>query len=255
MGTQVSQIAIPFIAVVVLRASTFQVALLAAVEMLPFILVALPAGAWLDRVRRRPVLIAGDVGRAIALLSIPITYSLGVLTIWQLYAVGFVTGILTVLFDVADQSYLPVLLDSDDLVEGNAWLQFSASAARIVGPGFGGGLIALVAAPFAVVVDAVSFLVSGGLISLIRKKEAKPERKLAADGSHASLRQEIAEGLRYVLGDRHLRKIAACTGTSNFGSSIALAVFPVFVYAELGLSPGLVGAALGLGVSECSSRP
>jgi MFS family permease len=247
MGTQVSQIAIPFIAVVVLRASTFQVALLAAVEMLPFILVALPAGAWLDRVRRRPVLIAGDVGRAIALLSIPITYSLGVLTIWQLYAVGFVTGILTVLFDVADQSYLPVLLDSDDLVEGNAKLQISTSAARIVGPGFGGGLIALVAAPFAVVVDAVSFLVSGGLISLIRKKEAEPERELAADGSQTSLRQEIAEGLRYVLGDRHLRKIAACTGTSNFGSSIALAVFPVFAYAELGLSPGLVGAALGLG--------
>jgi MFS family permease len=247
MGTQVSQIAIPFIAVVVLRTSTFQVALLATVEMLPFILFALPAGAWLDRVRRRPVLIAGDVGRAIALLSIPIAYSLGGLTIWQLYAVGFVTGILTVLFDVADQSYLPVLLDADDLVEGNAKLQISASAAQIVGPGLGGGLIALVAAPFAVVVDAASFLVSGGLISLIRQKETKPERKAAADGSHTSLRQEIAEGLRYVLGDRYLRKIAACTGTSNFGSSIAFAVLPVFVYAELGLSPGLVGAALGLG--------
>jgi MFS family permease len=247
MGTQVSLIAMPFIAAFVLRAPTFQVALLGAVEMLPFILFALPAGAWLDRVRRRPVLIAGDIGRAIAFVSIPIAYSLGVLTIWQLYAVGFVTGILTVLFDVADQSYLPVLLDADDLVEGNAKLQISASAAQIVGPGFGGGLIALVAAPFAVIVDAASFLISGGLISLIRKREAKPERKVAADGSQTSLRYEIAEGLRYVLGDRHLRMIAACTGTSNFGSSVAFAVFPVFVYVELGLSPGLIGAALGLG--------
>jgi MFS family permease len=247
MGTQVSQIAIPFIAVVVLKAPVFQVALLGTMEMLPFILFALPAGAWLDRVRRQPVLIAGDVGRAVALVSIPIAYSLGIMTIWQLYAVGFVTGILTVLFDVADQSYLPVLLEADDLVEGNAKLQISASAAQIVGPGLGGGLIALVAAPFAVVVDAASFVVSGGLISLIRKRETKPERKVGADGSHTSLRHEIAEGLQYVLGDRHLRMIAASTGTSNFGSSIAFAVFPVFAYAELRLSPGLVGAAFGLG--------
>jgi MFS family permease len=247
MGTQVSQIAIPFIAVVVLKTPVFQVALLGTVEMLPFILFALPAGAWLDRVRRQPVLIAGDVGRAIALVSIPIAYSLGVLTIWQLYAVGFVTGILTVLFDVADQSYLPVLLEADDLVEGNAKLQISGSAAQIVGPGLGGGLIALVAAPFAVIVDAASFLVSGGLISLIRQRETKPERKVAADGSHTSLRHEITEGLQYVLGDRHLRMIAASTGTSNFGSSIAFAVFPVFAYAELRLSPGIVGGALGLG--------
>jgi len=246
MGTQVSQIAIPFIAVV-LNASTFQVALLGMFEMLPFIVFALPAGAWLDRVRRQPVLIAGDLGRAIALLSIPVAYSLGVLTIWQLYIVGFVAGSLTVLFDVADQSYLPVLLDAEDLVEGNAKLQISASAAQIVGPGLGGGLIGLVAAPFAVVVDAASFLVSGGLISLIRKRETKPERKLVADGSHASLRTEIVEGLRYVLGNRYLRMIAACTGTSNFGSSVAFAVFPVFVYRELGLNPGVVGAAYGLG--------
>ena len=247
MGTQVSQMAIPFIAAVVLSVSPFQLALLGTFEMLPFILFTLPAGAWLDRVRRRPVLIAGDFGRAIALLSIPIAYSLGVLTIWQLYAVGFVTGILTVLFDVADQSYLPVLLEVDDLVEGNAKLQISASAAQIVGPAFGGGLIAVFAAPFAVIVDAVSFLISGGLISLIGKHEAKPERKLAADGSHTSLRVEIAEGLRYVLGNRYLRMIAASTGTSNLGTSLAFSIFAIYAYVELGLSPGLVGLAFGLG--------
>jgi len=247
MGTQVSQMAIPFIAAVVLGVSPFQLSLLGTFEMLPFILFTLPAGAWLDRVRRRPVLIAGDFGRAIALLSIPAAYSLGILTIWQLYAVGFVTGILTVLFDVADQSYLPVLLDADDLVDGNAKLQIPASAAQIVGPGIGGVLIGLVAAPFAVVVDAISFFTSGGLISLIRTPEAKPQRKLAADGSHTSLRQEISEGLRYVLGNPYLRMIAGSTGTSNLGSSLAFSIFPIFVYIELGLAPGLVGMAFGLG--------
>jgi MFS family permease len=247
MGSQVSQIAIPFIAAVVLHASAFEVALLGTFELLPFILFALPAGAWLDRVRRRPVLILGDFGRAAALVSIPIAYGLGVLTVWQLYAVGFTTGLLTVFFDVADQSYLPVLIDAEDLVEGNAKLQIPASAAQIVGPGIGGGLIGLVAAPFTILIDAASFVVSGVLISLIRKPEPKPERKLAADGSHTSLRQEIAEGLRYVTGNRYLRMIAGSTATSNLGTSIAFSIFPVFAYVQLRLSPGLVGAAFGIG--------
>jgi MFS family permease len=247
MGSQVSQIAIPYIAAVVLHAAAFQVALLGGLEMLPFILFALPAGAWLDRVRRRPVLIAGDLGRAAALITIPIAYAFGVLTVWQLYAVGFVAGTLTVFFDVADQSYLPVLLEEDELVDGNAKLQISASAAQVFGPGLGGGLIGLVAAPFAVIVDAVSFVASGGLISLIRKNESKPERKIAADGSRTSLRQEIAEGLRYVIGNRYLRMIAGCTGTSNLGSSIAFSIFPIFAYVQLGLSAGLIGLASGLG--------
>ncbi len=247
MGSQVSQLAIPFIAAVVLGAPVFEVALLGTVEMLPFILFTLPAGAWLDRVRRRPVLVAGDLGRAAVLLTIPIAYAFGVLTIWQLYAVGFTAGLLTVLFDVADQSYLPVLLDADDLVEGNAKLQFSSAGAQIVGPAFAGGIIGLAAAPFAIVIDAVSFVVSGGLISLIRKHEAKPARRLADDGSQTSLRQEIAEGLHYVLGNRYLRMIAASTGTSNFGSSMVFAIFAVYVYVNLGLSPALVGLTFGLG--------
>ncbi len=251
MGSQVSLMAIPYIAAKVLHASAFEIGLLAAVEMLPFVLFTLPAGAWLDRVRRRPVLIAGDFGRAAALITIPIAYALGWLTIWQLYAVAFTTGFLTVLFDVADQSYLPVLLEPDDLVEGNANLQISSSAAQIVGPGFGGGLIALVTAPFAVVVDAISFLVSGSLISLVRKHEPKPGRKLRADGSGTSLRQEIAEGLRYVGGNGYLRMIAGSTGTFNLGTSLAFSIFPLFAYVELGLSAALVGLAFsiaGLGV-------
>ena len=247
MGSQVSQLAIPFIAAVVLNSSALEVALLGAVEMAPFILFALPAGAWLDRVRRRPVLIAGDLGRGLALLSIPIAYALGSLTIWQLYAVGFVTGSLTVLFDVADQSYLPVILERADLVEGNAKLSLPQSSAQIVGPGFGGGLIGLLGAPFAVIVDAVSFFASGALIALIRKPEPKPQRLIATDGTHTSLRQEIAEGLRHVLGNNYLRMIAGSTATSNLGTSIAFSIFPIFAYRELGLSVALVGALFGLG--------
>ena len=247
MGSQVSQFAIPYIAAVVLGAPPLQVALLVTIEMLPFILFALPAGAWLDRVRRRPVLVAGDFGRAAALITIPIAYALGVLTIWQLYVVGFTTGLLTVLFDVADQSYLPALLDPDDLVEGNAKLQLPGAAAQIVGPGFAGELIGLIAAPFTVVVDVISFVLSGGLIAVVRKHEPKPVRRLAADGTQTNLRQEMAEGLRFVLGNRYLRMIAGSTATSNFGSSMAFSIYAVYVFVELGLTPALVGLASGLG--------
>jgi MFS family permease len=247
MGSQVSQLAIPFIAAVVLRASPLEVAMLGAVEMTPFILLTLPAGAWLDRVRRRPVLIAGDFGRGLALLTIPIAYAAGFLTIWQLYAVGFVAGSLTVLFDVADQSYLPALLSSDELVEGNSKLSISQASAQVIGPAFAGGLIGIIAAPFAIVADAVSFFASGGLISLIRNREPKPERRRTESGAQTSLRQEIGEGLRYVAGNRYLRMIAGSTATSNFGSSILFSIFPIYVYVELGLQVGLVGVALGLG--------
>ena len=247
LGSAISTLAIPYLAAAILRASPLEVALLGTVQMAPFIIFTLPAGAWLDRVRRRPVLIAGDLGRGLALLTIPVAYVAGVLTIWQLYVVALVTGFLTVLFDVADQSYLPALVDREDLVQGNAKLSLSQSSAQIVGPGLGGGLVGLVGAPFAVIADAVSFFISGGLISLIRKPEAKPERRRAEDGSHTSLRHEIAEGLRYVLGNQHLRMIAASTATSNLGTSLAYAVFPIFVYVELGLKPELIGLAMGLG--------
>ena len=246
-GSTVSQLAIPFIATVVLFSNPLEVSLLGVVEMAPFILLALPAGAWLDRVRRRPVMIAGDIGRGLALLTIPIAFAVGHLTIWQLYAVGFLTGSLTVLFDVANQSYLPALLERDDLIEGNSKLQFPQAGAQVVGPAFGGGLIGLVGAPFAVIVDATSFFASGALISLIRKHEPVPERRVGSDGAHTSLREDIVEGLRYVLGNRYLRMTAGSTATSNLGTSIAFSIFPIFVFRELGLNVALVGAAFGLG--------
>jgi MFS family permease len=246
LGSQVTLIAIPYIALTSLHASVFQVSLLAAVEMLPFLLFTLPAGAWLDRVRRRPVLIAADIGRGVALLSIPVAYLAGAMSIWQLFAVAFVTGTFTAFFDVADQSFLPGLVDRGDLVEGNARLQVSYSTAQIGGPTLAGNLIQIVAAPFAIVVDALSFFISGGLVSAIRKREDKPERVLDADGRSMSLRTEISSGLRFVVGNRYLRPIAACTGTSNLFGAALFGVFPVLIWRELDLPPAFFGTVMGL---------
>src|SRR3954468_9595685 len=143
LGSQVTLLALPLIAITVLNATTFEVGLLSAVEFAPFILVGLPAGVIVDRRSKRPILIAADIGRLLALASVPIAYELDALTLGQLYAVAFVTGVLTVFFDVAYQSYLPVLVARDQLVEGNAKLSVTDSAATVIGPSIAGALIDL----------------------------------------------------------------------------------------------------------------
>ncbi len=253
-GTQVSLIAIPVVAIFLLHAQAYQVALLGTVEFLPFLLFTLPAGAWVDRLPRRLILVAGDLGRALSLASIPIAWELGALTIWQLYLVGFINGTLTVFFDVADQSFLPAILEPDDLVEGNSQLQVSASAAQVLGQPLGGGIVGLFGAPLAVIADAISFVASGGLIFWIRKREPKRAEAAPAGGflaPVAGLRGEIAEGLRYVTGHPYLRYIAASTGLSNLFSNMAFATLAVFVYTDLGLTPfqfGLIGGIGSIGV-------
>ena len=147
-GTQISLLALPLVAVTLLDASPFEVALLGTIEFLPFILFSLPAGAWVDRLRRRPILIVGRHRSGDRRwLSIPIAFVLDVLTIWQLYVVGFVAGTLTVLFDVAYQSYLPSLVERDQLVDGNGKLEISRTLAQTAGPALGGGLIGVITAP------------------------------------------------------------------------------------------------------------
>ena len=247
-GSQVSVLAIPFMATVLLRASAFEVALLTTLQFLPFLLFTLPAGAWLDRMRRRPVLIAGDLVRLVALGTIPVTWALGVLTIWQLYLVSFVAGVATVFFDVAYQSYLPVLVEREALVEGNGKLQASEAAAAVVGPGFGGGLISLVGAPFAVIADALSYLASALFVSRIEKEEPHPEAaRLAAGLAREPLRRQVAEGLRFVLANPYLRSIAGATSSSNLFSNMIWGILPVFLYRELGLSAATAGVIFGIG--------
>ncbi len=249
LGSQVSLLALPLVAITVLHASTLEVGLLSTAEFAPFILVGLPAGVWVDRLRRRPVLIAGDLGRALALASIPLAYWLDMLSIGQLYAVGFVTGVLTVFFDVAYQSYLPSLVEPEQLIEGNAKLEISNSGASIAGPGLAGGLIQLVTAPLAVLADAVSFLVSAVFVSTIRRHEPAPAVAGREDPARARgrMRREIAEGLRYVLGHRLLRWIAVTTASSNLFGSMITAILVLYLVRQLGMSPGLIGVVMTVG--------
>jgi MFS family permease len=247
-GTQVSQLAIPLVAALILKVPPFEFALLGVLEFLPFILFSLPAGAWVDRLRRRPILIIGDLGRALSLASIPVAYALGGLTIWQLYMVGFVNGVLTVFFDVAYQSYLPSLVDRDQILEGNSKLEVSRTIAQTAGPTVGGALVGLISAPFAIIMDSLSFLGSAFFVWGIRSGEPTPDRHVDAHGvPREGLRREVAAGLRYVVGNRYLRSIAACTGSSNLFSNMAFATFLLFVVQDLHLEPLMIGVVFGLG--------
>ena len=241
-GTQVSLLALPLIAIVQLHASVFVVAALGMVEQLPFLLFALPAGVWVDRLARRPILIAGDAGRALTLASIPLAAVFYHVTITQLFVVGFVTGVLTVFFDVAYQSYLPSLVERDQLVEGNSKLQVSASAAQIGGPGAAGALIAALTAPYAIVADAASYGASVLFMLGIRKREHVAARRAPSDG--ASMKTELFEGIRYVTGNRYLRAIAACTANSNFFGNVCYSILLVYVVRRLDLTAQLIGIVL-----------
>ncbi|MDQ3870846.1 MAG: MFS transporter [Chloroflexota bacterium] len=247
-GTQVSLLAVPTVAILLLGASAFEVALLGTIEFLPFILFTLPAGVWVDRLRRRPVLIVGDLGRAVSLLSIPVAYALGVLSIYQLYVVGFVNGVLTVFFDVAWQSYLPSLVDRDQIVEGNSKLEITRSGSQIGGPALAGYLIQVVGAAWAIVADALSFLGSALFVLRIRKQEAVPVGNAHRDAqTRPGMRTEVMEGLRYVLRHPYLRPIAACTGSSNLFTNLVFAIYLVYAYRELALDPAVVGLVFAVG--------
>ncbi|MEY9872405.1 MFS family permease [Streptacidiphilus sp. MAP12-33] len=254
-GSTVSQLALPLVAVLALHASTFQVGLLTACETAAFVLVGLPAGAWVERMRFRSVLVAGDAARAVLLAWVPLAAWLGVLDMGQLYVVGLATGVSTVFFDVAYQSYLPQLVEREQLVEGNAKLQASESVSQIVGPGVGGLLIQALGAPYAVLVDALSFLWSAGWVAAIRTPSPRPERS-----AERHLAREIGEGLRFVLRHPVLRAIAACTATANLFASMAGAVFYVLLARELRLSAGVIGLLTstasigGLAGALCAAR-
>jgi MFS family permease len=242
-GTQISQLALPLAAIDVLHASAFEVAALATVEFLPFLLVSLPAGVWVDRLPRRPILVIGDLARAGLLASIPIAYFFDALTIWQLYAVGFFVGIATVFFDVAYQSYLPALVERQQIVDGNAKLEISRAGAQFGGPGLAGLLIGWLKAPVAILLDAISYLGSALFVFAIRKQERTREER----EPRRRMRDELREGLSYVLGHPYLKNIAACTALFNFFGSMTFAIVLVFARRELGLSPQAIGLAFMLG--------
>ena len=253
VGSQVTLLALPLAAILILDATAFEVGALSSIEFAPFLLVGLPAGVWVDRLRRRPILIAGDLGRAVVLASLPIAYWLDALTMPHLYAAAFLTGIFTVFFDVAYQSYLPSIVERGQLTEGNAKLEISRSGAQLAGPGIAGALVEVLTAPVAIAVDAVSFLGSALFVARIRRPE--PEVPASPAEDRPRMRSQIMEGLRYVLGHPLLRPIAACTAVSNLFSAMVTAILILFAVRELGLTAGMIGIALGIGnVPQTTNR-
>jgi MFS family permease len=254
VGTQISLLALPLAAILTLEASAFEVAMLSVMEYVPWLVLALPTGVWVDRAARRPLLIAADYGRAVALGSVPVVYLLGGLSMWQLYAVALVAGALTVFFDVAYMSYLPSLVGRDSLVDGNAKLEVSRSVAQVAGPGLGGVLVSAITAPYAIAVDAVSFVGSALLLTRIRAEEDLPPST-----ARRSMRHELAEGLRYLVRHPYWRPITASTGSFNLFQNISWAVILVYAVRQLDMSAGVIGlvftlSALG-GVAGAAVAP
>ncbi|MEU4245218.1 MFS transporter [Actinoplanes sp. NPDC026619] len=236
LGTQFSVLALPLVAVLVLRATNFEAGLLTACETVAFLLIGLPAGAWVDRMRRRRVLIVSDIARACLLASVPAAWALGVLTLAQLCLVAVATGVCTVFFDVAYQSYLPHLVGPGHLVEGNAKLEGVRATSQIVGPTLAGFVIQLITAPYALLLDALSFAGSALFVSRIAAREQRPERR-----PDRHLGREILEGLRFVFGNPLLRAIALCISTFNLLSAAGTPMLVVLLARDLGLSPGTIG--------------
>jgi MFS family permease len=241
-GIMTTTLAIPLLAVRTLHATPFEVGLLTTFEFLAFLVVGLPAGAWVDRMRRRSVMIAADLGRAALLGWIPLAEVLGVLNLVQVYAVVLAVGCLTVFFDVSYQSYLPFLVGRDHLVEGNAKLQGTQSVAQVAGPSVGGFLVQLLTAPYAILANVGTFLWSALWVGTIRAREPRPER--APD---SNLLSEVREGIVFIVRHPVLRQVAGATGTANLWSSAGQGMLIVLLARTLGLSAGVIGLLMAAG--------
>jgi MFS family permease len=243
MGSAVTTLALPLLAVSVLKATTFQVSLIIFLTYLAYLLITLPAGVLVDQVRKHGLMMWADVARTALVGSIPIVAVLWHVTLWQIYLVALLGGALSVFFDVAYQSYVPALVQGEQLVDANGKLGTTNAFAGLLGPSIGGALVGLIGAAKAVAVDAASFAISALSLILIRTPEAKPERR----AEHVTFRAAMNEGLSFVVKHPILRRIVACTSTANlFGSSIQ-AVEIVFLVRVLHASAALVGLLFSLG--------
>jgi MFS family permease len=245
LGSAVTFIAFPLVAVVLLHASAFEVSLLTAATSMAWLLIGLPAGVWVDRLPRRLVLIGTDLGRALLLVSVPLAWSLHALTIGHLVGVAFAVGLLSVLFDVGYPAYLPSVVTRHRLVEGNSALAASESAANVVGPSLGGTLVQVIGAPVALLADAVSFAASAASLAAIRAggaNGAPPEQQPARQ----PFIHEIGAGLRYVRTHPLARSVAVTGTLANFVLGGYQAVIVVFLARQVGLAPALIGVLFTL---------
>jgi MFS family permease len=244
VGTQVTTLALPAVAILNLRASPLQVGILAALPWVAFLVLGLPAGVFVDRLSRRRLMILADLLRALALGAIPVSFWLGRPSLAVLYAAGALVGVGNVFFEIASTSYLPVLLESAALVDGNARLALTEGAAAVGGPALGGALIGAFGGAFAVLADTFSYLFSGTLLSRIRTRESNVSR---ATPSLRWIAREIGEALVYLWRTPTILTLALVSTVQNFGDSMAMAMLLVLLYRSLHLAPSLVGLAFTLG--------
>ncbi|KND37575.1 MFS transporter [Streptomyces acidiscabies] len=247
LGSNVSYVAIPLLAVTVLDAGPGQAGALAALSTAAFLLIGLPAGAWVDRWSGRRVLVAADAARAVLLASIPLAWWLGVLSLPQLYAVVLLTGCATVFFDVGSQSVLPELVGREHLVPANAAIVSLMAGANIAGRGAGGFMVQLLTAPLAILGGALAYLASACGLTGMARHHARTKPSAAG----RRLRTEIADGLRHVFGTPELRALALTATLTNLGAQMINAMLPVLFSRELHLSAGALGlywAAGGVGI-------
>ncbi|KUO95667.1 MFS transporter [Ferroacidibacillus organovorans] len=241
IGTQISFIALPLIAVTILHSSAFQVSVLNALDFLPFALFSLPIGAWVDKCNRRPIVMVSDLFRAMILLSVPVTVHYDMRSIWLLYIVVFAVASFTVSFDVASEALLPTIIQKDELQSGNAALELSQSAAKIVGPSIAGGLISILSAPFAVIFDCISFICSAVIFLSLQVKEIRTRWTENVNTSKPSVLSEIREGMYFVLHHEFLKHFAVFSGLSNLGWSLIEGILMVYAVRILHFGPGMIG--------------
>jgi MFS family permease len=236
LGDQISGIAIPLAAVLVLRASAPQMGYLTALEWLPSLLFGLHAGAYVDRSgKRRAIMIAADLGRFALLASLPAAYLLGVLTLMQLLVVTFLAGTLSVLFSVGDATLFQSLLRPDDYVEGNSLIHGSRALSYVAGPGIGGVLVQLLSAPMAVLADALSFL--GSAFFLVRTRTTEPPA--------STDKGAVTAGARFIISSPIVRSSLLAVGAINFFNLMFQAVYLLYIVRQLHIRPGELGIVLG----------
>jgi Na+/melibiose symporter-like transporter len=242
-GTRMGDVAISFAAVIVLKATPFQMGLLAAAGIVPTLALGLFAGVWVDRLRRRPILIGTDIGRFIVLGTVPIAAMFASLTIVQLCVVMLAYSALDLFFDVAYRSYLPSLVAREDLLDANSKLTASAGVAEAGGFALSGWLVEWLTAPFAILIDAISFLASALAIALIRTPEPAP----ASRDRDESVAGEIADGARLIFSDGHLRAFGVNVIVGGFANSLVSTLYMLFVVNALGFRPGVLGVIFAVG--------
>jgi MFS family permease len=243
LGSHITGQGLPLVANLVLGATSVQMGLLVALGMFPVLLIGLLAGVWVDRLRRRPILIIADLARALLLLSIPVTALLGWLRIEQLYSIAALVGVITVFFDVANQAFLPQLVTREQIVEANSKLSASSSLAEVGGPTLAGVLVQGLTAPIAIVFDALSFLISALCVGLIRVREPRPS--VGTERPHVW--RDIRAGLHVIVATPVLRAIMLCSSTRNFCGGAFAALYSLYVIRELGMTPLLYGVFVGAG--------